>query len=446
MARILYINGVIHSRFMSGLGLMRRLAARGHHITCMSIANVEDRLNDFPFDYVQLDRHDDSLWVDFQKTMGRLEKLKRLKERRDKFLQVNEIQDNFLELVETTNPDLILCDAELLYQALACLKLNVPIIMTMNWFSFWESKAPPMHTMILPGEGFLGSAFGIKLQWLKLRLQNEKERLRIYLFTVGIDQKSILIHFCKQQGLSTRELKFGIWKLPAAMRNLPYVSFTAGELDFPGNSVSKHHYIGPTVDKQRSDKITPESRNSLDTLFTNRKDGTIQSIVYATLSTFFVSDKEFLKRLVNAFGRQSDWHLIIGIGSSKTLFAEMTLPDTVHIYEWVPQLEVLSHSDCCITHAGTSSYIESIHFGVPMVVYSGGDWDQDGCAARLIHHNLGIRGDKANDDETAILKHIRAALTDTKIHDAVKRFQQIFKDYEEKKIAESFVEAHLNKS
>lgn len=429
---------------MSGLGLMQRLAVRGHHITCMSTSNVEDRLNDFPFDYVQLDRPDDSLWVDFQKDMGRLEKLKRLKERQDKFLQVNEIQDNFLELVETAQPDLIVCDVELIYQALACLKLNVPIIMAMNWFSFWESKAPPMHTMTLPGERFPGSLLGIKLQWLKLKLQNHKERLRIYLSTVGIDQKSILIRFCKQQGLSTRELEFGIWKLPAAMRNLPYISFTAGELDFPGNSVSKHRYVGPTVDEQRSDKITPESRKSLDTLFAKRKDGRIPSIIYATLSTMFVSNREFLHRLVRAFGQQSDWHLVIGIGSSKALFEEMTLPDTVHIYEWVPQLEVLSQSDCCITHAGTSSYIESIHFGVPMVVYSGGDWDQDGCAARLVYHNLGVRGDKVNDDETTLLNHIKSALTDTTIHETVKRFQKTFRDYQEKEVAERFVEAQLN--
>jgi zeaxanthin glucosyltransferase len=429
---------------MSGLGLMQRLAARGHHITCMSTSNVKERLNNFPFDYVQLDRPNDSLWVDFQKNMGLLEKLKRLTERRDKFLQVNEIQDNFLELVEAAQPDLIVCDVELLYQALACIKVKVPIIMAMNWFSFWESKAPPMHRMILPGDGYTGSSLGVKLQWLKLKIQNYKERMRIFLITVGIDQKSILIRFCKQQGLSTRHLEFGIWKLPATMRNLPYMSFTAGELDFPGNSVSKHHYVGPTVDEQRSDKITPETRKSLDTLFAKRKDGSISSIIYATLSTVFVSDREFLHRLVRAFGQQSHWHLVIGIGSSKTLFEEMTLPNTVHIYEWVPQLEVLSHSDCCITHAGSSSYIESIHFGVPMVVYSGGYWDQDGGAARLVYHKLGVQGDKANDDETTLLKHIETALTDTRIHDSVKRFQKIFKDYRDNEVAERFVEAQLN--
>ena len=408
------------------------------------MANASDRINDFPFDYIQLDRPEDSLWVDFQKDMGRKDKIKRLSERRNRFIRINEIQDDFTELVKTTQPDLILCDVELVYHALACLKLKVPIIMTMNWFSFWESKAPPMHAMTIPGEGFPGSTLGVRLQWLKLKLRNYKERLRIYLSTVGVDPKSILIHFCKQQGISIKELEFGIWKLPAAMRNLPYMSFTAGELDFPGNSVSKHHYVGPTVDEQRSDKITPESRKGLDTLFAKRKDGSISSIVYATLSTMFVSDREFLHRLIRAFGQQSDWHLVIGIGSSKTLFEEVTLPDTVHLYEWVPQLEVLRHSDCCITHAGTSSYIESIHFGVPMVVYSGGDWDQNGCAARLVYHNLGVRGDKMNDDETSILKHIETALTDTKIHHSLKRFRKIFKDYQDNEVAERFIEAQLN--
>jgi zeaxanthin glucosyltransferase len=79
-----------------------------------------------------------------------------------------------------------------------------------------------------------------------------------------------------------------------------------------------------------------------------------------------------------------------------------------------------------------------------MVVYSGGYWDQDGGAARLVYHKLGVQGDKANDDETTLLKHIETALTDTRIHDSVKRFQKIFKDYRDNEVAERFVEAQLN--
>ena len=46
----------------------------------------------------------------------------------------------------------------------------------------------------------------------------------------------------------------------------------------------------------------------------------------------------------------------------------MWLAEAVMPFDWVPQLEVLPLSDALVTPGGMGSVMESVAFGVPMVV------------------------------------------------------------------------------
>lgn len=43
------------------------------------------------------------------------------------------------------------------------------------------------------------------------------------------------------------------------------------------------------------------------------------------------------------------------------------IPDSIHAYSFVPQLEVLQHADIFLTHCGMNSVNEAMRCGVPMV-------------------------------------------------------------------------------
>jgi zeaxanthin glucosyltransferase len=87
------------------------------------------------------------------------------------------------------------------------------------------------------------------------------------------------------------------------------------------------------------------------------------------------------------------------------------LPPNVHAFDWIPQLEVLQAADCAVINAGTSVY-ECILQDVPMVVYSLRFNDQNGTAARIGYHGLGIVGDKDRDDAAKIREHLQRLLDD----------------------------------
>nr|MBX2878234.1 hypothetical protein [Saprospiraceae bacterium] len=69
---------------------------------------------------------------------------------------------------------------------------------------------------------------------------------------------------------------------------------------------------------------------------------------------------------------------------------------------------------------------ECIHFAVPMLVYSGQRYDQNGCAARIHFHQVGIIGDKDLDDSTVILQKMNALLQEPIYRE---RIQDLQKNY-----------------
>ena len=44
------------------------------------------------------------------------------------------------------------------------------------------------------------------------------------------------------------------------------------------------------------------------------------------------------------------------------------IPSNIWTYSYVPQLEVLQHTDLFITHGGMNSVNEAMYYGVPMLV------------------------------------------------------------------------------
>ena len=66
------------------------------------------------------------------------------------------------------------------------------------------------------------------------------------------------------------------------------------------------------------------------------------------------------------------------------------LPENIRAYSFVPQTEVLRHTDVFLTHCGMNSVNEALYFGVPMVAMPFMN-DQITNAARIVELGLGKR-------------------------------------------------------
>lgn len=68
------------------------------------------------------------------------------------------------------------------------------------------------------------------------------------------------------------------------------------------------------------------------------------------------------------------WHVVMAVGRHVDPSSLGPLPASVEVHEGVPQLGVLAHADCFVTHAGAGSVTEALWHAVPMVaVPMGGD-------------------------------------------------------------------------
>jgi len=176
-----------------------------------------------------------------------------------------------------------------------------------------------------------------------------------------------------------------------------------------------------------------------------------------------VGDTGFLRRLVQAVSGQEDWEVLISLGGKlqwadllpadnnsgkqagagdagavEAQAAVQDLPANVHAFRYVPQLKVLAVADLSINHGGIHTIHECLHFGVPMLVYSGKRSDQPGCAARVHYHGIGLMADKDEDDSDAIQTKINAVITGA-YASAVQKMQHRIAHYQQDKVLEQLV-------
>lgn len=98
--------------------------------------------------------------------------------------------------------------------------------------------------------------------------------------------------------------------------------------------------------------------------WTPPQDG--KPLVYSSLGSLFNNWPEFYQALFPVV-REMDIHVVCALGRSLTPDRLGDIPPNVTLMPFAPQLEILPHTDCFITHAGTGSAMEALYFGAPSV-------------------------------------------------------------------------------
>ena len=90
-------------------------------------------------------------------------------------------------------------------------------------------------------------------------------------------------------------------------------------------------------------------------------------VVYISLGTVIKGAVSFFQNCVDAF-RGENIDVIISVGQKFDVRKLKNVPSNVHIYNSVPQLDVLKMADVFVTHGGMNSVSEALVYGTPMVV------------------------------------------------------------------------------
>ncbi|MEO0732774.1 MAG: nucleotide disphospho-sugar-binding domain-containing protein [Bacteroidota bacterium] len=408
----------------ASLELGRRLQAAGHTVTLAAPRDLGERVEAAGFTFLQLPLIDERTEV--------------LASREAALARTDPTA--FVAELDARKPDLLLCDVELHEYIITAWGRKQNLLLLSQWYSLWDRPGLPyLRHATIPGKGFAGSRLGMWLSWQRIKFDRWRMHRRRALRFGGKERRSVLLALAKREDFPRRFIRKSFWPGPFTYSELPVMALAPYEMEFPHVPRPDLHYAGPMVRTDRPEAELP----ALADIFTRQKN-TGAKLLLCTLTTMAGPADDFLDRLVAAVADRDDWLLIIGQGGANGPSILRPRPQNVFAFPYVPQLQVLAKADLSINHGGIHTIHECIHFGVPMLVYSGKKSDQNGCAARVHYHGLGLMADRDVDGADTIRAKIDRVLTTPAFSDSVRKMRATCTAYQEEKVAEKIIATWLS--
>lgn len=114
---------------------------------------------------------------------------------------------------------------------------------------------------------------------------------------------------------------------------------------------------------------------------------------------------------------------MLSIGRQTDLATLGPVPENFLLSAYVPQLEILPRTQVFVTHAGTNSVVESMYFGVPMVLIPQQP-EQHLHAQHVVDMGLGVMLDKEAVNATSLLTAVERIAHDPTYRERIQHTQQ----------------------
>jgi MGT family glycosyltransferase len=99
-----------------------------------------------------------------------------------------------------------------------------------------------------------------------------------------------------------------------------------------------------------------------------QRPATADKVLLVSLGSAFTRQPDFYRRCAEAFGTLPGWHTVLHIGQHVDPAKLGSVPDSIEVHPWVPQLAILEQADAFLTHAGMGGSGEGLYCGTPMIV------------------------------------------------------------------------------
>jgi zeaxanthin glucosyltransferase len=347
-------------------------------------------------------------------------------------------------------PDLFVIDVFHILHAVSIQQYPVKTILLQTYISTdKDTGIPPLNSSYIPSNS-PGSKLRVSVLWQLFFARKLFFNLLGKIICMGNDTRSLIKAAAEVNGVDYRRINYKRSFHPG-MNNIPELILSAKEFDFSRNDLADRHYVGPMVEMNRRDMLYDD--NYLNVVLEKEirsavEDKPEKPLVYCSLGTLNVSwykqSGSFFELLIDVFRQASQYELFIATGTDIKLSDFGNLPDNVHIFQLVPQLDILERASLMITHGGINSINECVFSRVPMIVYPlSKEIDQPGNAARIVHHGLGLRGDIRNETAAGILNKIETILSDSSFKDKLAIMKEKFDQYNGAETAVKFINEQL---
>ena len=229
--------------------------------------------------------------------------------------------DSFLDKeFETFKPDVIYSDSVCFWGKLNAWKHHVPLVVSTSTFAFNQLSS----------------------QYMK---NTPKELADMIL---GLPRVSKELKTLEPYGYHVK----GALPLVQSDNQTDSIVYTSRRFQPYAESFSDHYaFVGPSV----FSKAVPDKTKECP-------------LVYISMGTVINDRRDFYAKCIEAL-RDQNVNVVISCGNAVNRESLGALPDNIHVYPYVDQLDILSKADVFITHCGMNSVSESLYMAAPMVLY-----------------------------------------------------------------------------
>ncbi len=149
-------------------------------------------------------------------------------------------------------------------------------------------------------------------------------------------------------------------------------------------------------------------------------------LLYISLGTVVNDRPEFFKQCFEAFA-ESDYQVVLSRGKRVDPGALGPVPDNFLVSPYVPQLEILPRTSVFVTHGGMNSAMESLYYGVPMIVIPQ-QGDQFATGQRIAELGLGLMLDNNTVNVTALREAVERVANESAFRQRAQQMQQLTHD------------------
>lgn len=447
MARIFIVTTGLTGILNASFEMARRLRLAGHEVSLAAPRSVGDRVGAEGLPFVELPFINTDPAPPLPEGSGKVRRTwLRFRDRKERRATALESYRPlaFCKAVEALDPDLLLIDIELHEYIFAAYGMKRNFVLLSQWYSTWRRPGLPyLLTDVIPGTGEAGTPEAIASNWEKVKKERTKMFNKMAMLSSWTDRRSTLLALADEYDFPRDLIQENWWPGVFTYNDLPAISMTPFELEFPHDPRPDLHYVGPMVHEGRTEKagISHDGQRIDDLLAECKTAGA--KLILTTVSTLHAGDLGFLRRLTEAVGSRPDWRMLVGLGGQLDPAELGDMPGNVHTFAYVPQLRVLREADLSINHAGIHTIHECVHFGVPQLIYSGKRSDQPGCAARVHHHGLGLMADKDTDSVATIRENIEEVLTSDDYRSATRVVREACGKYASGGVLENLISSLL---
>ena len=299
------------------LPVAAELVKRGNTVRFYSFDEFEDKINATGAEFISCDAYLPKLTEQEEAGLKNISTT----EMTLQDIRITLRMDSFLDKeFKTFKPDVIYSDSVCFWGKLNAWKHHAPLVVSTSTFAFNQLSS----------------------QYMK---NTPKELADMIL---GLPRVSKELKTLEPYGYHVK----GALSLVQSDNQTDSIVYTSRRFQPYAESFSDHYaFVGPSV----FSKAVPDKTKECP-------------LVYISMGTVINDRRDFYTKCIEAL-RDQNVNVVISCGNAVNRESLGVLPDNIHVYPYVDQLDILSKADVFITHCGMNSVSESLYMAAPMVLY-----------------------------------------------------------------------------